>query len=159
MKQVFFLASILLSMTARAQFTNYHFCHTDSTGASSDKIWELWTDVPNWKLWDKGLKSASLEGDFVVGAKGVLLPDKGPKSTFVVTELLPNQSYTFQTKIPLGWLIIQRTLEQKQGRTYFTHEVEFTGPFKKILGKRLGKRYRSMLPEVMGEIKRIAESR
>ena len=106
-----------------AQQSNFHFSHTDSTSATSDKIWQVWTDVANWKQWDKGLKEASLEGDFAVGSKGKLIPDKGPKSRFVIAEVIPGKSYTFKTKIPFGWLVIKRTLELKGGLTYFTHDV------------------------------------
>jgi hypothetical protein len=159
MKQVILIISMLFAMTANAQQTNYHFSHTDSTSATSDKIWQVWTDVPNWKQWDKGLKEAVLEGDFIVGTKGKLIPDKGPKSKFIISELEPNKSYTFKTKIPFGWLIIKRTLEVKDSKTFFTHDVEFTGLLKKILGNKLGKNYRAMLPSVMADIKQIAESK
>jgi len=157
MKQFFLIISILLPMIANSQQTNYHFRYTDSTTASSDKIWQVWTDVPNWKQWDKGLKEAYIEGDFIVGTKGKLIPDKGPKSKFMITELLPNLSYTFKTKIPFGWLIIKRAVEEKEGKTFFTHDVEFTGLLKKVFGNLLGKKYRTMLPEVLSEIKKIAE--
>lgn len=159
MQHFIFILSIFVAMAAKAQETNYRFSHTDSTVAGSDKIWQVWTDVPNWKQWDKGLKEALLEGDFAVGSKGKLVPDKGPKSKFVISEVIPQQSYTFKTKIPFGWLVIKRSLEVKEGTTFFTHEVEFTGMLKKFLGKRLGKNYRAMLPEVMAEIKQIAEKK
>jgi hypothetical protein len=51
---------IFIAMSASAQQTNYHFKHTDSTQVSSEKIWRVWVDVPNWKQWDKGLKEAVL---------------------------------------------------------------------------------------------------
>lgn len=159
MKQIISIISILFATSAEAQQTNYHFSHTDSTQASSDKIWQVWTDIPNWKQWDKGLKEAILDGNFEVGAKGELIPDKGPKSKFIISEIEQNKSYTFKTKIPFGWLIIKRTLEVKNGYTHFTHDVQFTGLLKKVLGKKLGKKYRAMLPEVLTEIKRIAESK
>lgn len=159
MKQIFLIVSISFAMTVNAEKANYHFSHTDSTSASSDKIWQVWTDVPNWKRWDRGLKEAVLEGEFIVGTKGKLVPDRGPKSKFVISELDPNKSYTFKAKIPLGWLVIKRTLEAKAGQTFFTHEVEFTGILKKFLGNKIGKDYREMLPGVLTEIKLIAESK
>ena len=159
MRLLFLFILIFPTMTTVAQQTNIHFSHTDSTQAPSDHIWQIWTDISNWKQWDKGLKDAFLEGSFQVGAKGKLIPDKGPKSRFIISEVVPDQSYTFKTKIPFGWLVITRTLEVKDEITYFTHDVEFTGILKKILGNKLGKNYRTMLPEVMAEIKRIAESR
>lgn len=157
MNHLFLILSTFLVMEVRAQQTNYHFFHTDSTTASGTKIWQVWTDVPNWKQWDKGLKEAVLEGDFVIGTKGKLIPDKGPKSKFIISELEPNKSFTFKTKIPFGWLIIKRTLEVKGNLTYFTHDVEFTGILKKVLGEKLGKKYRAMLPSVLNDIKQIAE--
>ena len=152
-----FIILTFFAMQVPAQETNYHFSHTDSSIASKDKIWQVWIDVPNWKQWDKGLKDAVLDGDFAIGAKGKLIPDKGPKSKFVISEMIPNQSYTFKTKIPFGWLIIKRTLEVRAGKTYFTHDVEFTGFLKKTFGNKLGKKYRAMLPSVLTEIKQIAE--
>jgi hypothetical protein len=79
MKHLFLLFSTFLFMHTQAQQTNHHFSHTDSTTAISDKIWQVWTDVPNWKQWDKGLKEAQLDGQFLIGTKGRLVPDKGPK--------------------------------------------------------------------------------
>lgn len=143
----------------QAQQSNYHFSHTDSTTASNDKIWGIWTDVPQWKRWDKGLKDAFLESEFKPGAAGIVIPDKGPKSKFIISEWVPNKSYTFKTKIPFGWLIIKRTLEDKEGKTYFTHDVEFTGILKKTFGESLGVKFRAMLPEVLAEIKKIAEGK
>lgn len=157
MKQVFLLLSTLLTVTANAQQSNFHFSHTESTAVGGDKIGQIWTDVPNWKQWDKGLKKAIIEGGFRVGTKGKLIPNKGPKSTFVISEIVPNKSYTFKTKIPLGWLIIKRTLETKEGITHFSHDVKFTGILKKIIGNKLGRNYKAMLPSVLAEIKLIAE--
>lgn len=159
MKHLVLIISIFAAIQTQAQQTDYHFSHTDSTTVTSDKIWAVWTDVPNWKQWDKGLKEVVFEGEFAVGAKGKLIPDKGPKSKFVISKVEPGKSYTFKTKIPFGWLIIKRTLEIKGGQTFFTHDVEFTGLLKKILGKKLGKNYRAMLPGVMAKIKQIAEQK
>ena len=158
MKLFFPVFSLLLATTATAQPTGYRFSHTDSTSASPDRIWDIWTDVPNWKQWDTGLKEARLEGDFATGAKGTLIPDRGPKSRFVISELVPGQSYTFRTRIPFGWLVVKRTLKTAPDRTYFTHDVEFTGLLKRVLGQRLGRRYRVMLPTVLQTIKQIAEA-
>jgi len=144
-------------MYTHAQPSNYHFWHTEKTTASPEAIWRVWTDVPQWKQWDTGLKEATLQGEFVEGVSGTLIPDKGPKSKFTITLVLEGRQYTFQTNIPFGKLIITRSLEVKNGETFFTHEVAFAGLFKKIFGKTLGAKYRKMLPEVMQKVKAIAE--
>ena len=144
---------------AICQQSNHHFSHTISTIASPETIWKIWTDIPNWKQWDQGLRDATLVGSFTKGSKGKIIPDKGLVSTFVITDVDSNKSYSFKTRIPFGWLIITRSLKVNNGITSFTHDVRFTGLFKKVFGKRLGNKYRQMLPSVMEKIKEIAESR
>lgn len=151
--------AVLLSapVLALAQPSNTRFSHTVETSASRETIWRIWTDVPNWKTWDDGLKDAQLNGPFVTGTQGRLIPDKGPKSTFTLTEVVPEQSYTFRTRLPLGSLYVKRLLITRNGKTTFTHEVWFTGLTKGIFSRALGRNYRTLLPGVMEKIRRIAE--
>lgn len=149
--------AMLVSVQVLAQQSNTHFSHTVETRASSETIWRIWTDIPNWNIWDDGLKTAELNGPFATGATGRLVPDKGPKTRFSVTEVVPGQSYTFRTALPLGAIYVKRFLSSQNDRTTFTHEVWFTGLTKGIFGRSLGRRYREILPEVMTSIKRIAE--
>lgn len=100
---------------------------------------------------------AELNGPFMAGTAGKLIPDKGPKITFRLIEVIPGQSYTFSTSLPLGALYVKRFLSSQNGQTIFTHEVWFTGLTKGIFGRSLGRNYRQILPEVMANIKRIAE--
>lgn len=158
MKQLSYLFA-LLPVLGLAQQTNSHFSHTVATTASPEAVWGVWTDVPNWKQWDDGLREASIEGAFRLGATGRLVPDKGPKAKFKVTAFEAGKSYTFQTRIPFGWLVITRRLEVEAGKTLFTHEVQFTGLFGKAFGNSMGKRYRSMLPGVMEKINTLAVQR
>ncbi len=146
-----------IATLAQSKQSNTHFSHTVETLAAPERIWQIWTDVPNWKMWDKGLKSAELTGQFVAGNTGKLIPDKGPVSHFKLIEVVAGQSYTFKTKLPLGALYVKRTLTQQNGKTAFTHEVWFTGITKGIFGNALGKTYRQILPDVMSTIKTIAE--
>lgn len=147
----------MLPMINHAQ-TNYHFHHTVVTEAHPASIWKIWTDVAGWKKWDSGLKDAILNEPFGAGAKGKLIPDKGPKSKFVVSEYYEGVGYTFKTRIPLGWLKVKRYLTSEGNQTSFTHEVTFTGLLRNPLGNSIGKRYRAMLPEVMNNIKTLAEN-
>lgn len=145
-------------MTIHAQQSNYHFSHTVLTTAKAEKIWQIWTDVSKWNTWDAGLKKAKLDGIFKEGAKGILIPDRGPKSKFIIEKIRNDTSYVLKTKIPFGWLIIHRYIERKNGLLSFTHDVQFTGLLKKTIGNKIGARYRQMLPVVMEKIKIIAET-
>lgn len=151
------LLTALLSVPVLAQQTNTRFSHTVETSAPPEAVWHVWTDVPNWKAWDDGLKAAELNGPFASDTKGVLIPVKGPKSTFVLMEVISGQSYILRTKLPLGALYVKRVLTNQNGKTAFTHEVWFTGLTKRIFGRALGRNYREILPGVMEKIRLIAE--
>jgi hypothetical protein len=113
--------------------------------------------VQLWHKWDTELKEATLEGDFALNAKGSITPKKGPKLKFYISEIIPNKSYTFNTKMPVGELVIKRTLTVENEVVYFTDDIAFTGFLKFIFGFMLGGQFRKVLPEVMENFKRLAE--
>ena len=149
-------------MTLQAQSgepSNKHFWHTLETSASPETIWKIWADVPNWQIWDTEIEKAELKGDFAKGTKGILFPKKGRKAKFKIVAIEEGKSYTFKTNLPLGGLFVKRTLEVRNGKTFFTHEVWFQGLTKGVFSKMLGKEFRKVLPEVMQNIQKIAESK
>jgi len=138
--------------------TNKHFWHSMETTALPDSIWSVWVDVPNWKTWDTGLKDASVEGQMILGAKGIILSLEDIKSKFKVIEFTEGKSYTYKTKLPLGSLYVKRKLDTKNGITKFTHEVWFKGMTSGIFAKAFGGKFRKMLPDVLSNIKNIVEN-
>lgn len=145
-------------MTANnPQPSNQHFWHSMPTTAAPEAIWKVWTDVENWGQWDSGLKSATLEGEFKLNAKGVITSLEGRKSKFTVVQYEPGKSYTIKTKLPLGGLYVKRYLSEKNGQTTFTHEVWFKGLTKGIFSKMFGGDFRQMLPGVLDNIKNMVE--
>jgi len=135
------------------------FDHSVETTAPSEKIWCAWTDVEHWPQWDTELVSASLEGSFALGTKGRVKPKRGPAARFSISELIPGETYTFTTRLPLCGLKVRRHLTRKDGgATYFTRGVSFVGPLASVFGNLLGRRYREALPVVMENLREIAES-
>jgi hypothetical protein len=135
------------------------FSHALITSASPEKIWLIWTDVLHWSEWDTELLSASLDGDFVLGATGKLTPKNGVVSSFQISQLDQGKSYTFTTKLPLCNLSVYRYLSSGPEGTEFTHEVSFQGILSVVFGLILGKQFQKVLPQVMANIKGIAEAR
>lgn len=137
--------------------SNKHFWHTVETTADPQKIWAVWIDVPNWKNWDKGLKDAMMEMPFQLKSKGKIISLEGRTSRFKVVAYEEGKSYTFKTNLPLGGLYVKRYLEQKDGKTFFTHEVWFKGLTAGIFAKKFGPEFRKLLPEVMENIREQVE--
>lgn len=159
MHVLFMFTLILFTMNAVAQkkeASPRHFWHTLESTAPPEKIWATWTDVARWHQWDSGLKQAEMTEAFALGAKGVITSLEGRKSKFKVVDYQPGQSYTFKTQLPLGSLYVKRSLEVKAGKTYFTHEVWFSGLTGGIFARQFGPKFMTMLPEVMNQVKNQA---
>ena len=86
-------------------------------------------------------------------------PKKGPKLKFYISEIIPNKSYTFNTIMPVGELVIKRSLVKENNEIQFTDDIKFTGFLKYIFGLMLGGEFRKVLPEVMLKFKNLAESK
>ncbi len=133
------------------------FAHTEVVHAPPERVWAVWTDVAGWPRWDTELASASLAGSFAEGSRGTLKPRGTPTASFTLTEVTPGQSYTFATALPLGKLLVRRTLRSGPEVT-FTHEVRFTGLSAPLFGALLGRRYQRALPVAMARLREIAEA-
>ncbi|TAF75018.1 MAG: polyketide cyclase [Bacteroidetes bacterium] len=139
--------------------SNHHFSFTITVNTTKANVWQTLIDVQNWNQWDTELLEANLEGDFEVGAKGTMKPKTSPKLKFYISELITNQSYTINTIMPVGELVIKRSLIETNNEVHFTDDIAFTGFLKYIFGFMLGGQFRKVLPEVMNNFKRIAESK
>ncbi len=146
-------------MNSNKKQSNHHFSFSILIDAPIEKVWETLIDVKNWKNWDTELKSAELNEPFLEGAKGTFVPLKGPKLDFFITNIIPNQTYTFKNKMPFGWLEITRTLTPISNKIQFNDDIKFIGISRKFFGFLLGGGFRKVLPEVMENFKKIAESK
>ena len=126
MRIILFIISILFTMQTNAQVkkqSNKHFWNTIETSAEPSQIWSIWTNVSQWKVWDSGLKDASMSQEFKLKARGVIISLENRKSKFKIVEYKEGVSYTLKTNLPLGALFVKRYIHQKNGKRYFTHEV------------------------------------
>ncbi len=146
-----------MSLHSQAKSTNKNFQHSLKTTAPATKIWQIWTTVEKWHLWDVGLKSATLTGAFAVGNSGTIESLKGQITPFTITELTAGEKYTIETKLPFGKLCITRFLEENENTTIFIHHVYFEGISAGLFAAILGKKFRKLLPEAMENIKQLAE--
>ncbi len=60
--------------------------------------------------------------------------------------------------LPLSSLNVYRYLHDRSDDTVFTHEVSFKGLLAPLFWFLLGRKFRAVLPSVMSNIVRIAES-
>lgn len=128
--------------------------------APSAAVFSLYANVSEWPTWDPDVKSASLTGAFVSGARGVIAPNGGPKSEIVFTEVVAGKKFTAQCKLPLCVMRFEHELvDQKGSGTQATHRVVFQGLLAPLFGRLIGSGMRKTLPHALAGLKKAAEAR
>lgn len=84
--------------------------HRIQVAASLERIFQIYEDVGRWHTWDPDTKSAHLDGLFRVGARGKLTPTKGHAVPMLLTSVVPNRSFTVESRIPLFKMLFEHEL-------------------------------------------------
>jgi len=125
--------------------------------APAATVFTLYENVAQWPLWDTDVKSASIQGAFVSGARGVIVPNGGPKCDILFSEVTRNQGFKAECKLPLCKMRFEHVLETKEGGTKATHRVVFEGLLAPLFGRLIGSGMRKTLPHAMAGMKAAAE--
>jgi Polyketide cyclase / dehydrase and lipid transport len=126
--------------------------------ASAAKVFAIYADVANWPQWDTDAKSASIQGAFVSGAVGRVVPHGGPASTITFQEVRPNQGFTVTCKLPLCVMRFDyKLLADNEHTTTATHTVQFEGLLAPLFGRLIGSGMKKSLPKTMQQLKTIAQ--
>ena len=120
-----------------------------------DRVWSLWTDVDTWPDWDKGLKSAVLDGPMRVGAVGTIVDNSNRASRFQVVQIKPGESFVYEIRLPGGRMMVIREIDEIN----ITHRVMFTGLSRTFFGALVGRPNMELIGETVDAVIEIAENR
>ncbi|GAA3432192.1 SRPBCC family protein [Kutzneria kofuensis] len=135
--------------------TTYGFEHTVTTTATPAAVWARWSDPADWPSWDEGLEKVTLDGEFVVGARGELTVTGQPPLPYVLTEVRPNEGFTDETEMPGGILRFSHRIEPAgDGRWLLTHRLEIDGSDEL---KAMGPMITEDFPDAVGALARMCE--
>lgn len=132
------------------------FSETVGTTALPQHVWQVWTDVACWHLWDLGLRSAQAEGQFAQGLTGTLVDTSGRTSRFVISHYDPGRSYWLDTRLPLGLLRVERCFASLDP-CVIEHRVSFHGIGGALLSPILTRQFRKLLRPSMQRLAHLAE--
>ena len=171
MKMVLFFASVLLMSSAHADkvqvLPNCTLKLSLDTTASQATIWDFWSDIDKWHLYDIIVESVELQDDapFAQGVVGYVDTSQAPRTRFTLVEVTDGKSFTEQLHLPLGQSILLKryfepapeVAENAPPITRFTHEVVFKGRLKGLFYLLAGSAFKKEMPLVMGRLKELAE--
>jgi Polyketide cyclase / dehydrase and lipid transport len=135
---------------------------TTKTSATSkakpEAIWKLWSDVANWKSWDRGIEASSLSGEFMEGTAGTLTPRGANLLPFKMTQVTPLESFTDETELPGAKLTFHHVLEKTSDGVNVTHQGTISGPAWENYASGLGKGLEAELPHTVATLVKLAEA-
>ncbi|WP_269789748.1 SRPBCC family protein [Stenotrophomonas sp. Iso1] len=123
-----------------------------------EKIFAIYADVSNWKRWDPDTKDSVIYGPFQTGSKGKITPPKGMAVPMDFVSVVPNTSFTVESRIPLFRMMFEHELNVTAAGTEVIHRVTFSGALSFLLGRIVGNPLRTGLPITLASLKELAES-
>ncbi len=132
--------------------------HRITVAAPPSTLFRIYADVGRWHTWDPDTRQATLDGPFVVGARGRLTPARGNTVPMLLTRVVPDECFTVESKIPLFRMLFEHELVPVGAGTQVTHRATFSGPLSLLLGPLLSRQLNAGLPLTLARLKALAES-
>ncbi len=137
----------------------WEFEHSIVTSAKKQTIWELYSGVESWTVWDHGIESVSLEGEFKEGVHGKIKPEGQELLSYEITFADPDKGFSDETVIDnLGATIefIHTFSSLPDGKTRLTNHITVNCPDKEEMEKEIGNGISSGVPKTMENVARMA---
>ena len=98
-------------------------------GLTKEKIWNCWSDINHWHLWQDDLDYARLYNSFKVGSKFYFKPKNGRIITLLLVEVMARQSFTDMLKLPLAKMYDHHELIEHPDHIEIKTTTSITGVF------------------------------
>ena len=135
------------------------YIHEKECSINIDRLWDLYSNVENWKLWDEDIKTISLDGEFKVGTKGVMTMDGQGPMNFSLTVVEPKKCFIDETLIePLNvTIVVGHFIEQKTNdRFYIRHSVIIKGENADMVAEKIGESFTVDIPKSMERLIKLS---
>lgn len=109
---------------------------TESTmkiDTTKEKMWDIWTDIPNWNQWITSVEFSSLDGNFENGTKGSMKLANGSKSTFTLAECVKNESFICRSKFLFCTIDAGHEMTEEDDKIKVKLYAKVSGPLAFIL--------------------------
>jgi len=129
-----------------------------ATKASEAKIWQIFTDVENWKGWIDEIEYSTLDGNFEDGTSVTIKNINKPRSSSSLKNVVAGKAFTLQFKLPLSKADFIHEIVKDGDALKVRLAVEVSGAlafvFKVIFKKSVAK----SLPVVTKRVVELAET-
>jgi len=125
--------------------------------ASEAKIWQVLTDVANWKEWIGGIEYSIIDGNFENGTLITIKNIKAPKATNTLRDIVVNESFTLQSKLPLCTMDGTHEIVKENDVLKIKLGIKMYGALSFIFSGIFGKKLEKSLPIATKKLVELAE--
>jgi len=127
------------------------------TKASEAKIWQIFTDVDNWKEWIDGIEYSTIAGNFENGMLVTIKNINKPKSSSPLKDVVVNKSFVLQVKMPLSKVDFIHEIVNDNNVLQVRFAVEASGTLAFLIKIIFRKSVAKSLPIVAKKVVELAE--
>ncbi|MCL2682179.1 MAG: hypothetical protein FWE63_01680 [Bacteroidales bacterium] len=128
------------------------------TKASEAKIWQIFTDVENWKEWIDGIEYSTIDGDFEDGALVTIKNINKPKSSSPLKDVVVNKAFTLHCKMPMSKVDFIHEIVKDNDVVKIRLAVEAFGTLAFLIKAIFRKSVAKSLPIVAKKLGELAEN-
>ena len=125
--------------------------------ASEAKIWQVLTDVENWKEWIGSIEYSTIKGNFENGTLITIKNINAPKATNSLKDVFENKSFTLQSKLPLCTMDCTHEIVKENDVLKIKLGVKMYGAFLFIFRNIFEKKLANSLPIATKKLVEISE--
>lgn len=131
------------------------YIHEKECNIDLEKLWDLYSNVENWKQWDEEIEKITLNGDFITGTKGVMYMEGQEPMNFILTDVEVKKHFIDETIIePLNTsIIVGHYIEKKSNdRFLLRHSVIIKGDNADMVAEQIGESFTIDIPKSMEKL-------
>jgi len=125
--------------------------------ASEAIIWQVLTDVENWKEWIGSIEYSTINGNFENGTLITIKNIKAPKATNTLKDVVENKAFTLQSKLPLCAMDCTHEIVKENDVLKIRLGVKMYGALSFIFISIFGKKLANSLPVATKKLVELAE--
>lgn len=113
---------------------------------NSASIWNIWTDINNWHVWNPGIEYCKLEQPFSIGSYFILKPIGAPVVKLQLVEVEEERKFTDCTFLFGAKMYGQHELTEEENGIRLTTTMSIVGPLGFLWRKLLGEKIAAKIP-------------
>lgn len=135
------------------------YIHEKECNIDLDRLWDLYSNLENWKQWDEEIEKITLNGEFISGSKGIMYMEGQDPMNFILTDVEIKKHFIDETFIePLNTSIIVGHYIDKinNDRFILRHSVIIKGDNADMVAEQIGESFTVDIPKSMEKLIKLS---